>query len=182
MDYRAFYSKLFRPVEEAFGPIDSGTMMAIIGFDAGGPLSFRTVGREKKNEFVTYVSCELAVREEQVPSDFGRFELLCHSNDEAWVRKVLTKIGQMSFETEFGHGHTVDISERVGSTACLSGVAIERIASLEIESKEYCILRVHGISAGEMQIAMDEDADALFERLKKAGVYPNTDVHRRSIA
>jgi hypothetical protein len=82
MDYRTFYSKLFRPLAKAVGPIDRDTIVALIGFDFGGPLNFCTIGAKKKNPVVTYVSCELAVRKEQVPSSRGRFELMCHCDDE----------------------------------------------------------------------------------------------------
>ncbi len=45
MDYHAFYAQLFSPLDSKLGPIDPETMVAIIGFDAGGPLGFCTIGR-----------------------------------------------------------------------------------------------------------------------------------------
>src|SRR5687767_8438262 len=107
MDYRPFYAKLFQPVEKALGPIDRDTIVAIIGFDFGGPLNFSTVGVEKKASIVTYVSCELAVRKEQTPSTRGRFELMCHCDDETWVRKFVSKVGAMSLEAQLDHLHTI---------------------------------------------------------------------------
>ena len=46
MDYRAFYARLFAPLEERLGPLDPDTLMAIIGFDEGGPLNLCTIGRD----------------------------------------------------------------------------------------------------------------------------------------
>jgi hypothetical protein len=155
--------------------------MAIVGFDAGGPLSFSTIGRQEDREFVTYISCELAVREEQVPSGHGRFELMCHSNDQSWVRKVLSKIGEMSLEAQFDHGHTVDFSEILGPDSNLTGVLLERYLVTEIEGKEYSIFRVHGITKEEMRFAFDQGEEPLFTMLKKEGVYPHTDIHRRTV-
>jgi hypothetical protein len=48
--------------------------------------------------FATYVTCELAVRKEQVPSSGGRYELLTTVEDEAWARNLLTALGSMSLE------------------------------------------------------------------------------------
>lgn len=94
MDYNRFYKQLFQPIEERIGPIDEATIMAIIGFDCGGPVSLCTVGRGRE-PFVTYVTCELAVREEQKPAGSGRYEVMMTCDDEDWARKILTKIGQI---------------------------------------------------------------------------------------
>lgn len=40
MDYEKFYRQLFAPLEVMLGPVDRDTIVAIIGFDAGGPLAF----------------------------------------------------------------------------------------------------------------------------------------------
>lgn len=63
MSYHKFYKKLFRPIDERIGPIDAAAIMAIVGFDCGGPISLWTVGRGRE-QYVTYVTCELSVREE----------------------------------------------------------------------------------------------------------------------
>src|SRR5260221_14113422 len=110
MGCKRFYAQLFAPVEAQLGPIDSETLCAISGFDAGGPLNFCTIKNGADNPFITYVSCELAVRKEQQPCDLGRYELLCACDDEQWVRSIITRIGQESMHTAFGHGHTLDIS------------------------------------------------------------------------
>ncbi|HTC95225.1 MAG TPA: suppressor of fused domain protein [Terriglobales bacterium] len=178
MDYKVFYTELFRPIEKTFGRLDSAGIFHIIGFNCGGPLNFSTFGREEGKNFITYVSCELCAYEQQVPSSRGRFELMCHCNDEEWVRRVLTKIGQMSLDSTFDHGHTIDISAIEGKGAFLCGVIFEYFSSVEIDSTPYCVLRVHGISAEEMHLAIEKGADALFQRLKKTGIYPNTDVNR----
>lgn len=182
MDYNAFYAELFRPIERECGPLDKAGIFHIIGFDCGGPINFSTVGAEEKKEFVSYVTCELSVREEQVPSSIGRFELLCHSDDESWVRSVITDLARMTLEAEFDHGHTVDITASVGESGLLRGLVLERFAAVEISGRSYGIFRVHGIFADEMQLAIDEGADALFERLKIAGAYPRTFAKRESVA
>lgn len=181
MDCQAFYAELFRPIEKAVGPIDPSTIVAIIGFDGGGPLNFSTVGAEDSVDFVTYVSCELAVRKEQVPSSQGRFELMCHCNDEDWVRRVLTAIGRMSLEALFDDGHTVDVSELAGYESSLRGLVLERYAAVVIDNTQYALLRVHGITSEELEFARSEGPEALLKRLKATGTYPNTDIRRRSV-
>jgi hypothetical protein len=94
MDYQRFYKQLFQPIEERLGHVDEANIMAIMGFDCGGPVTLCTVGYGRE-QFVTYVTCELSVRDEQQPAEFGRYEVMMTCDDEAWARKILTKIGQM---------------------------------------------------------------------------------------
>lgn len=181
-DVKSFYAELFKPVEAAFGPMDAETMMAIIGFQAGGPLSLCTFGREKQ-PFVTYVSCELACYQGQQPSPDGPFELLITCKDEGWARIALTSVGQLSFEAPLGHGHTVDLGggeeEDIGGT--LEGVVLERFSTSQIGGRPYSILRAIGVTRPELEWAQANSVDELVKRLKGAGVHPNTDLERASL-
>jgi hypothetical protein len=181
-DVKAFYAELFKPVETALGPMDEDTLMAIVGFQAGGPVSLCTVGREKQ-PFATYVSCELACYRGQQPSTDGPFELLITCNDEGWARRVLTSLGQLSFDAVLGHGHTIDLgkSEEEEGGGTLEGVVLERFSASEFRGHPYCILRVIGVTRPEMEWAQAHSVEELVQRLKGAGVYPNTDPERASL-
>lgn len=181
MDYQRFYKRLFAPLEAQIGPIDRNTIFAIIGFDGGGPLNFSTIGAELGERVITYVSCELAVREEQVPSDLGRYELLCSCDDEQWVRSNLTKLGQMSLKTEFGHGHTVDMGEVVGRKAPIQGVVLTKQCTATIDERKYAIFRLIGLTRAEMDYKREQGLPALIRILKKGGAYPHTLVDRASL-
>ena len=178
MDYQRFYKQLFQPIEERIGPIDAATIMAIIGFDCGGPVSVCTVGRGCE-AFVTYVTCELAVREEQKPTAFGRYEVMMTCDDEQWAHNILTKIGQMSLESAFGQGHTVDIGQVVGPDCPLQGLVAEEFIRVTIDGIGYGILRFHGITRSELTFARECGSEELFERLGRAGIFPRTSIHRR---
>ena len=178
MDYKRFYKQLFQPIGERIGHVDEATIMAIVGFDYGGSVSLRTVGYGRE-QFVTYVTCELAVREEQQPAEFGRYEVMMTCDDEAWARNILTKIGQMSLEDVFEHGHTVDIGQIVGADIPLQGLVVEEFARVTVDGRDYGILRFHGVTRSELEFAMESGADELIERLGHAGVYPHTSIHRR---
>jgi hypothetical protein len=178
VNYQEFYKQLFRPIEERIGPLDAATIMALIGFDGGGPVSLCTAGRNRL-PFVTYVTCELAVRDEQKPAEFGRYEVMMECDDLAWAHDILTKIGQMSLESAFGHGHTLDISQVVGENFPLQGLVAEEFARVTIDGKSYGLLRFHGVTSTELEYAMEFGTDNLLERLKQAGIYPRTSIHRR---
>jgi hypothetical protein len=181
MDYRRFYGQLFAPLEAMLGPIDRDTIVAIIGFDAGGPLNFCTIGAESGGKFITYVSCELAVRPEQLPAKFGRYELLTTCDDETWVRHILSRIGRMSEEVVFGHHHTLDIAAWVSPDDPIQGLVLEKVCTAEIDGENYGILRCIGITRGEMEFKQLHGTESLVLALRRNGVYPNTEVKRESV-
>ena len=181
MDYHKFYRRLFAPLEASIGPIDRDTLVAIVGFDAGGPLNFRTIGSERSGPCITYVSCELAVRDEQIPCEFGRYELLCTCDDQKWVRSIVSDIGRMTLEIAFGNGHTMDIRAWVGPDDPLQGVVFEEASRCRIEGVPSGVLRVLGVTRPEMEHAQEHGTPALLRKLKAADIYPCTLIRRSSI-
>jgi hypothetical protein len=181
LDYKRFYAQLFAPLEDDLGPIDPNTICAIMGFDGGGPLSFNTIGANAGGQFITYVSCELAVRPEQRPTeDLGRFELLCSCDDEQWVRSVLSGLGRMSLSTTLGFGHTIDIGPQVTPDAPLQGVLLTAECCIPIDGELFSVLRVIGITRAEMDYKRAHGSQALQEVLEAGGIFPHTIVSRGS--
>jgi hypothetical protein len=178
MDYQRFYKQLFEPIEQRIGHIDEVGIVAIIGFDCGGPVSLSTVGRGHE-KFVTYVTCELSVRPEQQPADFGRYEIMMTCDDRKWAHDILTRIGHMSLELAFGGGHTIDISQVVTADCPVQGLVVEEFARVVIDGETYGLLYFHGVTRPELEFAMKSGANDLLERLRRAGVYPRTSIQRR---
>lgn len=181
MDYDAFYSELYKPLESSIGPIDAKTLVAIIGFDAGGPLNFCTIGYAGETELATYVSCELAVRPEQKPASFGRYELLTTCDSMQWVRSTITALGHATMELKLGHRHTLDISIWVDDDAKFQGLLLERESTAKFDRKKYGVMRVIGLTRAELDFAVKKGVPQLITKLKKADVYPNTLMERESV-
>jgi hypothetical protein len=179
--HEAFYRQLFAPLEKLIGPIDRNSLVAIVGFDAGGPLNFCTKGNARGERFVTYVSCELAVRPEKKPNESGRYELLVSCDDEKWVRSIISGVGRMSLEEPFGHHHTLDIGPVVGPEEPVQGLVFEKMCDAVIEGEHFGVLRCIGITRAEMEYALSHGAPELIAKLKQAGIYPHTATHRRSV-
>jgi hypothetical protein len=104
------YATLFRDLEAEFGVLDAETLTSIVGFSAGGPVSLRQIARRH-----LFVTCELSLYPEQLRSAEGlKFELLSARNLSAEAcRKLFTALGNLSFNAQLGHGHTVDVSQVV---------------------------------------------------------------------
>jgi hypothetical protein len=180
VSYRRFYQQLFEPLVGVLGPVDADTILAVIGFDAGGPLNLCTIGAGR-GPVVSYVSCELAVREDQRPASFGRFEVLATCDDEQWARSVLTTIGQMSLEVELDDGHTIDLGPTVEASSVIQGVVLEKLCAAQIDGASYGVMRAIGITRAELNYARDRDVPSLIRSLRTCGVYPATRLNRSSV-
>jgi hypothetical protein len=176
MDVQDFYQLLLAPVVSEFGPLDTRSLSAIVGFDVGGPINLLTVGRDRGDAFVTYITCELAGREDQLPSEAGRYDLLITCDDESWAREMLTNVGWMTTEARFSHGNTLDISPWVGRKARIQGLAFEFFSQSSIANEPYCMIRLHGLSRSELEMAKALGVETILERHKKDGTYPRTRV------
>jgi hypothetical protein len=50
MDYKEFYSQLYAPLVRVLGPADRDTIVAIVGFDAGGATQFLHLWPRRRSE------------------------------------------------------------------------------------------------------------------------------------
>ena len=139
MDYEKFYGILFKPLEDKYGPLDKETIMSIVGFEAGGPVSL-----SQKASIILYVTCELAAYPEQKPSSEGlRYELFSvgDSSDD-WCRKVFSALGNLSFNAELGDQHTVDISGVIEGPDAVDTVKLNLFCTADYEGKKYGLYEV----------------------------------------
>lgn len=180
-DAQTSYAELFKPVEQAFGKLDKDTLVAIVGFPLGGPPNISTVGLDRGEQFVSYLTCELACYQRQKPSSVGPYEVLITSNDQTWARSALTSVGQMSFEAALDDGHSLDLGPQLEASSKLQGLIFERFSDSKIKGKQFGILRAIGVTRAELDWCREHSVEALVEKLKAAGIYPLTDVNRDSV-
>ncbi|HEY8210217.1 MAG TPA: suppressor of fused domain protein [Myxococcaceae bacterium] len=180
-NFPAFYTQLLAPVEQAYGPLDTTQLTPQVPFSDGGPVNVATVGRDRRNHFVTYVTCELACYCAQRPSPVGPFEILLTTNDPQWAQAILSALGRLSFDDELDQGHSVGLSRILPPGTPLVGVIFERFSTTKIGPRHYSILRAIGITRQEMDWVLRFSPVALVKRFKQAGLYPNSDARRGSV-
>lgn len=137
MGYQQHYAKLFQQLENEYGKLDPDTIMAIIGFSAGGPVSM--CERKAARLFVT---CELSVYDEQkISTDGLKFEFFSKDDfDEEQARAVFTALGGLSMQARLGNNHTVDLSGIEKARTDLVGLQLH--STVTIEDVKYGLYRV----------------------------------------
>jgi len=133
----AYYQALFAELKAKVGALGESTATGIVGFSAGGPVSIVQAGERG------YVTCELSLCPEQVPSVEGEnYELLCRlSLTERQAQTLLTGLGNLSMEATLGHGHTVDVTA-LNAAPGLSIVSLRHFSSTVVEGKRCGIYEV----------------------------------------
>lgn len=134
----AHYATLYADLQRDVGVLGSETSTGIIGFGAGGPVSMvRVPGKP------IYVTCELSLYPDQVPSTEGeRYEFLYRIPlADSQAQSLLTALGKLSMEAELGHGHTIDVSG-VSGAGSLSVVTLDHYSSSRIGQATYGIYEI----------------------------------------
>ena len=173
-----------RVIEEQVGPFDRPIEHRVFPFDAGGALSFLTVGKGRER-VVRFVSWDLFGHPEQKRGALGRYEFVTDCDDEEWCLGIVTKIARQSLLAVFDPGDTLDIGPWVGVEAPLQGVVFEEMFRTRLRvmfRRETCgLLRCIGVTRPELEFAMEHGVGALLDHLRAAQIYPHTIVQRESI-
>lgn len=134
----AHYEALYADLRREVGELSRETATGIVGFGADGLVSIKSAPGK-----TIYVTCELSLYPEQVPSsEDERYELLCRLPiSESQAQSLLTALGSLSMEAKLGHGHAVDISA-VSEVPGLSVVSLKHFSSSSIGGSAYGIYEV----------------------------------------
>jgi hypothetical protein len=130
-----FYRALFRKLNREFGSFEANTRTAVIGFSAGGPVSFsKVVGKS------VFATCELSQYPEQVRSVEGlQYEFFTRMRlSEAEIYSLFTGLGALSMQARLGDGHTIDVS-------VLDGIRDLKVIQLKLYSRSRLRLGRYGV-------------------------------------
>lgn len=140
-NYENHYRLLFHQLSKEHGEINNVTIVGVVGFQYGGPVSMQMVGND-----VGFVTVELSLYEEQKISVEGvRFELFTRSVfPEGTAQRLLTAIGNLSMNATLGAGHTVDVSFL--QTPDVEQVKLSLFSQVTLSESNYGIYEVVRVS------------------------------------
>jgi hypothetical protein len=135
---RKLYRKLFGKIKREFGAFEPEMRTAIVGFGAGGPVSFLKVAGKP-----IYATCELCQYSRQIRSVDGiKFELVTRMRiGEDQIRRLFTGLGNLSQQARLGDRHTIDVSGLSGISA-LSIVRLKLFSTSRIGSRRYGVYEI----------------------------------------
>jgi hypothetical protein len=128
------------------------------------------------------VTSELIGYDEQVQNELGNYELMiCHRDDEEWGPGIISRLASYTLEAELNPGDTMDIGPAVPEDSQITAFLFFEYAKFTVRDRPAGLLLCVGITAEELEACRDGRRLEVEEALKKAGVYPYTDLDRDSV-
>jgi hypothetical protein len=122
----------------------------------------------------------------QPPNRLGTYELMiCTREDSDWAAAVISQLGPYTLKTITNPGDTMDMGSVVPAGSTISALLFTEPDVTENEfrvgDEQASLLLCIGITSEELAACQREGADQLLRRLRDAGVFPYTELSRKSV-
>jgi hypothetical protein len=169
-------------LEAVLGKADDGVLHAAIPLKLGGNADVLVFHPPQMG--TTYVTADLIGEESQKrPKDVGNYELMiCHREDrEMWGPNLLSQLASYTLEAVLNRWDTMDIGPATPKGSTVAALFFVPYARFKFRGKPAALILCLGITKDELAFKMKNGPEALMTRLRAAGVYPFTDLKRKSV-
>lgn len=176
-------------MQRVFGKSADIVLHAVVPFEFGSDLG----GRADVVQFhdhingVIYVTCDLLGNTKQVANSLGTYELaICHRYNEErykedWGPEIIAALAYYTLDAQVEAGHTMDIGSSASKESLISAFLFDEFAAFDFRGQPAGVLLCIGITADELSACRHGQGHRVLGALKSKGVYPFTDMGRRSV-
>jgi hypothetical protein len=167
-------------LETVLGPAEDAVYHSPIPFylDGGADVVVFT----NHNEGVVYVTADLIGDDRSKPSEVGQYELMiCLREDADWAAALLSWLAKYTIDAVLSPYDTMDIGPALPQPTQLVVFLFVHYATVTVDERTAGILLCLGITQDELTFARKNGPHELMSLLKRAGVYPFTDLSRCSV-
>ena len=126
-----------------------------------------------------YVTADLTGKPDEVYADYEL--MICVPEDSEWAASVISRLAPYTQEAYLHSGDTMDIDSAVPAGSMINALIFHTYSSFNMFGETYDVRLCLGITKDELSYKKSTDSDTLIKRLKEAGIYPMTDLSRKSI-
>jgi len=133
---------------------------------------------------MTYVTSGLTgPGSDQKPKSTGNYELMICTREEAdWAANLISKLARYTTEAVIELNDTMECPIFEGSEIMpLLFASPEGASGFSVLGADATMLLLIGITSKELAFHRENGGESLLKRLKDTGVYPYTDLDRRSV-
>jgi hypothetical protein len=113
---------------------------------------------------------------------YADYELMiCHRDKSTWGADVISRLAPYVLKTYIARGETMDIGEATPADSPIKAFIFDTYGTFQMYGATYDLRLCLGITADELQYRFKHGPDPLLAKLKASGVYPYTDLGRRSV-
>jgi hypothetical protein len=132
---------------------------------------------------VVAVTCELIGDDDQIPNALGNYELaICRRAESDWGNHIIKRLAYYTLQTPLEPGQTMDIGSGIPAGSTISAVLFTDFGRFVVRGRRAGILLCLGITREELAACRQGRGDSVEAALKYAGVYPFTDLNRKSVS
>ena len=180
-----FYNnKIQREIENILGKHSETVLHSPVpfelGYEVGGGADVYVYREHMDGE--VYLTTDLTGKTQEKNS-IGNYELMiCHPNQQDWGPNLISKLAYYTLESSLNPGETMDIGANfVLEDSEIKALIFSKYFDFKLEGRKYGVLLIIGITSDELEWAKKNGGKNLVIKLKDAGVYPTTDLRRKSI-
>jgi len=166
--------------EAILGPADDQVFHAVVPTYLGGNadvLRFQPPGMG-----ITYVTSDLIGEDGQYQNDLGNYELMiCLRSDDNWAPNLISQLARYTLEAQLNPWETMDIGPALPEGSVLTALAFIPHVKFKVRERECGLFLCLGITADEFQAYHGRGPEFVVDRLKHEGVFPFSDLRRRSV-
>lgn len=168
-------------LESVLGKSDGRVLHAGVPFNLGGQadvLMFRN-----HIPGVVAATCELLGEPSQKQNSIGTFELaIAQREDHEWRPSVISHLARYTCEQRIGLGNTMDLGPNFPKRSTMAGLLFAAYRRFEYAGSKAGLLLCISISREEMEACQAGKTKQVFAALKSSGIYPYSDLFRKSVA
>jgi hypothetical protein len=128
------------------------------------------------------VTSELIGCQDQIPNALGNYELMiCHRDEEEWGPNLICRLAHYTLEAELNPGDTMDIGPATPEGSTIAALLFLEYARFKVRGEKAGLLLCIGITEDELEACRDGQRAEVEQALNKSGVYPYTDLYRKSV-
>ncbi len=183
-DWQEWWTARVAAIETVLGPSDNivghATIPFFVGSDLGGAADI--IYFRKHGPGVIAVTSELIGCDEQIENELGNYELMiCQRDDVEWGADLISRLAHYTLRAELEPGETMDVGEAAPEGSTITAFLFCDYGQFEVRGRPAGLLLCLGITSDELEACRNGQTDNVLSALKAAGVYPFTDLERKSV-
>lgn len=183
-EWHEWWDERVAAIDRVLGPHDGMVGHARIPFEVGVELGGAAdiIYYRQHVPGMVAVTSELIGRDDQVPNEFGNYELMvCQRDDVDWGAELISRLAYYTLEAELNPGDTMDIGSATPDGSSIVALLFFDYARFEVRGRHAGLLLCIGITQDELDACQSGRRAEVEQALRAAGVYPLTDLFRESV-
>jgi suppressor of fused protein SUFU len=183
-EWQEWWDARVAAIKTVLGPSDGKVGHAMIPFhlgpEAGGAAD--VIYFREHVPGVVAVTSDLIGCDEQVLNSQGNYELMiCHRDESRWGANLISRLANYTRETALNPGETMEIGPATPKGSTIAALLFFDYARFPVRNRPAGLLLCVGITDDEWKACQKGRGDEVEANLKTAGVFPYTDLFRKSV-